>query len=132
VERLIASIRSKFLDHTLFCNALDLERKLANFQLYFNEYRVHSSLLGKTPAEVSKESITRRADPHRCRGAVLLDQAGGRRHRLEFPAAVYSGDPESVRRLTVSALEDRQHVAVRASRRQCHQVPEVDTEFPFR
>ncbi len=81
VERLIGSIRSEFLDHTLFWNALDLERKLADLQSYFNVYRVHSSLLGKTPAEVSKGSITRRADlacfrwETHCRGLYQLPMA---------------------------------------------------------
>ena len=81
VERLIGSIRSEFLDHTLFWNALDLERKLADFQSYFNEYRVHSSLLGKTPTEVSKGSITRCADlacfrwETHCRGLYQLPMA---------------------------------------------------------
>ena len=32
VERLIGTIRQEFLDHTLFWNAVDLERKLALYQ----------------------------------------------------------------------------------------------------
>ena len=44
---------SDFLDHTLFWNAADLERKLADFQAYYNQHRTHSSLGGATPAEVA-------------------------------------------------------------------------------
>ena len=64
VERLIGSIRGEFLDHMLFWNALDLERKLAEFQVSFNRSRVHSSLDGDTPAEVSGDFVTSRADLH--------------------------------------------------------------------
>ena len=53
VERLIGTIRQEFLDHTLFWNAVDLERKLADFQAYYNHHRTHSSLGGDTPAEVA-------------------------------------------------------------------------------
>ncbi len=37
VERLIGTIRREFLDHVLFWNAPDLERKLADFQAYYND-----------------------------------------------------------------------------------------------
>ena len=53
IERLIGTIRREFLDHTLFWNAGDLERKLADFQMYYNHHRTHSSLDGDTPAEVA-------------------------------------------------------------------------------
>ena len=36
VERLIGTIRREFLDHVLFWNARDLERKLADFTAYYN------------------------------------------------------------------------------------------------
>jgi hypothetical protein len=35
-ERLIGTMRREFLDQVLFCNAGDLERKLAEFQTYYN------------------------------------------------------------------------------------------------
>jgi putative transposase len=35
----------------LFWTATDLEVKLSAFKDYFNEYRVHSALNGKTPIE---------------------------------------------------------------------------------
>jgi len=36
IERLIGSIRREYLDQTLFWNATDLERKLSDFQSYYN------------------------------------------------------------------------------------------------
>ena len=50
VERLIGTMRQEFLDHVLFWNACDLERKLAEFQTYYNAARCHASLKGHTPA----------------------------------------------------------------------------------
>ena len=41
VERLIGTIRREFLDQVLFWNARDLERKLADFQTYYNAARSH-------------------------------------------------------------------------------------------
>src|SRR5438105_3429056 len=51
VERLIGTIRRECLDQTLFWTATELELKLSAFKDYFNEYRVHSALKGKTPIE---------------------------------------------------------------------------------
>jgi len=53
IERLIGTIRHEFIDHTLFWNNVDLERKLADFQTYYNHHRTHNSLGGDTPAEVA-------------------------------------------------------------------------------
>ena len=53
IERLIGTIRRDFIDHTLFWNNVDLERKLADFQTYYNHHRTHNSLGGDTPAEVA-------------------------------------------------------------------------------
>ncbi len=63
VERLIGTIRREFLDHTFFCNALDLERKLALFRDYYNHSRTHASLDGNTPAEISGDSVTHPCSP---------------------------------------------------------------------
>src|SRR6266852_3893071 len=49
VERLIGTMRREFLDQVLFWNAGDLERKLAEFQVYYNAARGHASLEGRTP-----------------------------------------------------------------------------------
>jgi transposase InsO family protein len=62
VERLIGSVLREFLDQTLFWNSLDLERKLGSFRDYYNESRVHSSLGGQTPAEVSENRGRQRAN----------------------------------------------------------------------
>jgi putative transposase len=51
VERLIGTIRREYLDHVLFWNRVDLQRKLARFARYYNHVRVHSALARKTPAE---------------------------------------------------------------------------------
>src|SRR5215468_1088969 len=53
VERLIGTIRREFLDHVLIWNAVDLERKLEELRNYYNEHRVHQSLSGRTPGEMS-------------------------------------------------------------------------------
>jgi transposase InsO family protein len=57
VERLIGTIRREFLDHTLFWNAVDLERKLETFIDYYNRSRTHASPGSNTPAEISGDHI---------------------------------------------------------------------------
>lgn len=54
VGRLIGICRREYLDHVLFWNACDLQRKLTVFQIYFNELRVHSSVDGRIPTEVAE------------------------------------------------------------------------------
>ena len=44
------TMRREFLDHVLFWHAGDLERKLGEFQTYYNAARCHASLKGHTPA----------------------------------------------------------------------------------
>jgi transposase InsO family protein len=81
VERLIGTLRREYLDHLLFWNAVDLEKKLAEFRVYFNRYRVHSSLSGDTPAEFSKDALTTQAEldnfrpQGHCRGLYQLPVA---------------------------------------------------------
>ena len=53
IERLIVTIRREFLDHILFWNVTDLEKKLTEFQAYYNQHRSHSSLCGDTPAALA-------------------------------------------------------------------------------
>jgi putative transposase len=53
VERLIGTIRREYLDRVFFWNAQDLERKLGGFLPYYNHTRVHQSLDGSAPAEIS-------------------------------------------------------------------------------
>jgi len=81
VERLIGTVRREFLDHIFFWNTLDLDRKLDEFQHYYNQKRVHASLAGDTPAEVAGEPMTKcaRIDDFQwqshCRGLVQLPLA---------------------------------------------------------
>jgi transposase InsO family protein len=73
VERLIGTIRRECLDRTLFWTAADLERKLFEFQCYYNGYRVHAGLDGQPPASTPDEGRScaslnsYRWQPH-CRG----------------------------------------------------------------
>ncbi len=55
IERLVGSIRREFLDHMLFFNEEDLQRKLDLFKDYYNNTRAHSSLEMKTPKEIAVE-----------------------------------------------------------------------------
>ena len=59
VERVIGTMRREFLDQVLFWNARDLERKLAEFLVYYNAARSHASLEGRTPLTfVSGHTVT--------------------------------------------------------------------------
>lgn len=57
MDWLIGTIRREYLDHVLFWNASDLERKLDSFKDYYNEHRVHASLNSKTPEQVSGDRL---------------------------------------------------------------------------
>ena len=81
VERLIGSVRQECLDKTFFWNSRDLKRKLAEFRDYYNENRLHSSLEGQTPSEVSEDRRRQKVDlcdypwePH-CGGLYSLPVA---------------------------------------------------------
>jgi putative transposase len=81
VERLIGTVRREFLDHVLTWNAIDLEHKLEEFRIYYNENRVHQSLSGRTPVERSGEPPPARAVldhyvwRHHCRGLFQMPSA---------------------------------------------------------
>jgi transposase InsO family protein len=81
VERLIGTMRREFLDHVLFWNARDLERKLADFQTYYNAARSHASLKGHTPMTFADGRTVAYADLHHvrwvshCRDLVQLPVA---------------------------------------------------------
>jgi putative transposase len=62
IERLIGTIRREYLDHVLFWNRVDLQRKLARFAAYYNQARVHSALAAKTPSEQRGRAAPRTAD----------------------------------------------------------------------
>ena len=53
VERLIGTVRREYRDQVLFWNETDLERKLDDFKIYYNEKRIHTSLEGQTPAQAA-------------------------------------------------------------------------------
>jgi transposase InsO family protein len=81
VERLIGTMRREFLDHVLFWNARDLERKLADFQAYYNAARSHASLEGHTPLTFAGGHAVTHADLNNvrwvshCRDLVQLPVA---------------------------------------------------------
>jgi putative transposase len=78
VERLIGTIRREYLDHLLYWNAEDLERKLEPFKSYFNAARVHQGLDGDTPEGKAGGSAPPLANlahyrwQSHCRGLVQL------------------------------------------------------------
>ncbi len=75
VERLIGSVRCELLDQTLFWTAADLEKKLRDYQSYFNEQRTHTARCGATPVESIARKIANfggyRWESH-CRGLFSL------------------------------------------------------------
>jgi transposase InsO family protein len=81
VERLIGTVRREFLDHVLFWNARYLERKLGEFQTYYNAARSHASLAGHTPLAFASGHTAVPADLNHvrwvshCRGLVQLPVA---------------------------------------------------------
>jgi transposase InsO family protein len=78
VERLIGTIRREFLDHVLIWNVVDLERKLEEFRIYYNEHRAHQALNGRTPGERSGQPppspavLARYAWRPHCRGLFQM------------------------------------------------------------
>jgi len=81
VERLIGTMRREFLDHVLFWNAGDLERKHVDFQAYYNAARSHASLEGQTPLAFGSGQTVAPADLNHvrwfshCRDLVQLPVA---------------------------------------------------------
>ena len=63
VEMLIGTIRREFTDEILFWNADDLEKKLGEYQRYFNEVRVHQGIGGSRPSSKYENSEPRYARP---------------------------------------------------------------------
>ncbi len=67
-----------FLDHVLFWNSVDLERKLTVFKDHCNDVQIHASLDGNIPMEGGGKSTTRRADishftwQSHCQGPIQL------------------------------------------------------------
>ena len=80
VERLIGTVRRECLDRLLFWTAADLERKLVEFQQYYNEHRTHAGRAGRPPAPSQDPAGARaslrayRWQPH-CRGLYHTPRA---------------------------------------------------------
>jgi putative transposase len=80
VERLIGTVRRECLDRLLFWTAADLERKLVEFQQYYNEHRTHAGRAGHPPAPSLDTTDARaslrgyRWQPH-CRGLYHTPKA---------------------------------------------------------
>ena len=78
VERLIGTVRREFLDHVLFWNATDLQRKLDRFRTYYNTERVHASRDSQPPVASLEHPISLANFRWRrcCRGLYELPIAG--------------------------------------------------------
>ena len=69
VERLIGTIHREYLDHILFWTTVDLEKKLIDFQHYYNRHRTHSGLEGRLPEPPATGAVSPPSlDSHRWRG----------------------------------------------------------------
>jgi len=79
VERLIGTVRREFLDHVLFWNATDLQRKLDNFQTYYNTGRVHAARDHQPPVGLLSNpvSLTHFRWRRCCHGLYELPMAAG-------------------------------------------------------
>ena len=78
VERLIGSIRRELLDQTLFWTATDLEKKLWEYQCYYNQSLAHSGRDGLTPDETVEHKVVNISQyrwEKRCRGLFQLPVA---------------------------------------------------------
>ena len=68
------------MDHVLFFNKYDLQRKLEGYQDYYNDTRAHSSLVMNEPSEVATVGVLDKTvaslDDHRwssyCSGLYTL------------------------------------------------------------
>ncbi len=84
IERLIGTVRRELLDHVPFWSTRDLQRKLADFQTYYNAQRAHDALDGRPPAlrdrrrpapRFASTGITRYRWQSHCRGLFQLPMA---------------------------------------------------------
>jgi hypothetical protein len=66
VERVIGTMRREFLDHVRFWHARDLERKLAEFQGYYNAARLHAWFEGPHAADVRRRAQGRPGRSESC------------------------------------------------------------------
>jgi len=66
LERLTGVIRRVVFDYTLFWNASDLKKKLGEFEMYYYNHRVLSSLGGHTPGDFTQLSKNTKSQPYNC------------------------------------------------------------------
>jgi putative transposase len=74
VERLIGTFRRELLDHVIVLNESHLEKLIAEFLVYYQESRPHSSLADNFP-------VPRDIDPPQNGDAVSIPMVGGLHHR---------------------------------------------------
>jgi len=81
IEGLIRTVREEFLNHVLFWNNSNLEKKLADFQTYYNQLRTHYAHLGKTPDNFAQNNTWLKINlgnyhwKSHCRGLYQLPMA---------------------------------------------------------
>ena len=78
VERLIGSLRRELMDQVFFWTSTDLQRKLSDYQTYFNRHRTHSPLEGNTQDDCAHRNIAELSNVHwqtHCRGLFQLPSA---------------------------------------------------------
>ena len=66
IERLIGTVRREHLDQMLFWGSYDLEKKLGEFQEYYNSHRMHSSL-NTIPDGMGREDTAKIVDINKYR-----------------------------------------------------------------
>jgi len=59
---LIRTVRREYLDHIVFWSQADLQRKLDDFKTDYNQRRMHTSPIGKTPHEQGGRLPPKRAN----------------------------------------------------------------------
>jgi putative transposase len=79
VERLIGTLRREYLDRTLFWTTADLQKKLFDFQQYYNGHRTHAGLDGRVPESAVDGPTSISLDSYRwrrhCRGLYQTPMA---------------------------------------------------------
>ncbi|HIG27428.1 MAG TPA: hypothetical protein EYQ50_06390 [Verrucomicrobiales bacterium] len=81
IERKIGTIRREYLDHVFYWNGADLEKKLDEYQKYFNGHRVHAGIRGITPNKRAGVSVIKIAN---CENYKWQSQCNG---LFEMPIA---------------------------------------------
>jgi hypothetical protein len=75
-------MRREFLDHVLFWNGCDLERKLAEFQTYYNAARCHASFGGPHAADLRRQKHGSSSDLNQVRWSPIPETLSSSDRRL--------------------------------------------------